>query len=174
MLLFPFFLVVASITVWLGHKAGKVKDDYEGFFMTSFIMGVIISLISVGIMGLGTIASYYGQINDIESLKQIDSVSIILKQKSDNLTAEFAGYLAKQYPELEKEIFKSISPDKVNAYLAAYPQIKSSETLMGLVNLINKLQGDYYDQKLKREETLKNIRVRLRDPMIITWVIPKS
>jgi hypothetical protein len=180
MLLLGTLLLVTIITVALfklGEREEKKRyrrDDEINYFDACGAIGTIIFLVVFLVLCFSTTIGYYNQIYDLENIKQIDAVTVILKQKADNLTAEFVTYLSEQYPDLEKEIFKSISPDKVGLYLASYPQIKSSETIMGLVDMINKLQKDYYDQRLLKEVTLRDIRVRLRNPCIITAIIPDN
>ena len=88
------------------------------------------------------------------------------------MTRQFASYLATAYPQQEREIFNSISPDKIEIYLAKYPEIRSADTLMALVSEISKMQADRYQQKILREDAMKRLRLRQVDPWLIYWWIP--
>jgi hypothetical protein len=54
-----------------------------------------------------------------------------------------------------------------------YPQIQSSTTIMELVNKIEKMQSDRYDQLIKNEVILREIRFRNHNPWRWYWVTPE-
>ena len=118
--------------------------------------------------------AYNDQIGDVESLKTFEQKEAILSEKAVNLTTQFANYLADAYPQHEKDLFKDMSPEKVSIYMVKYPEIRSSETMVKLVEEIGKLQNDVYHQRLARTDAEQRIRVRLRNPWLIHFWLPSQ
>ena len=83
----------------------------------------------------------------------------IYKEKQSVLISEFRIYLADKYPDFEKEIFKLITDSKndINVVLS-YPELKSSETIMELVNQINIQSTAVYRYKVELENDYAEIR----------------
>ena len=126
-------------------------------------------------MGLfASCIAWTDQISDFENVKKFQKIEAIYQKKANALTVEFAKHLAQTYPEHEKNIYEKISPDKVVMYFAKYPELRTSDTLVALVDHINKLQTDVYNQQIKTEEALKNTRYRLRNPWYLTFMIPSE
>lgn len=113
------------------------------------------------------------QLSDFEDLKKFDQLEVVYKEKAENLTAEFAKYLADMYPNHEKDIYNKIKPEKVDIYFAKYPELQSSRTLVALVGQIRELQNDRYQQAINRTKTLKEIRYRQINPWIFNSWVPK-
>ena len=138
---------------------------------------MVISAVAVIVIIFGFVvsgAAWSEQISDFENIKKFQKVEVIYRAKAEALTAEFAKHLADAYPNHEKNIYDKISPDKVSLYLAKYPELRASETLVALVGHINKLQSAVYDQQIQVEQALKNTRFRLRNPWFFTFMIPTS
>jgi len=162
--------VLAGICFWRGIAIRDLfpNNDWGGG-------GVLLSFIAVIVVILGFVISgamWAAQIDDFENIKKYKRVEAIYQAKAGALTAEFTGHLAKTYPEHEKEIYDKISPDRVSMYFAKYPELRTSETLVALVEHINKLQADVYDQQINVEQALQRTRFRLRNPWFFTFMIP--
>ena len=112
--------------------------------------------------------------NDIESIKKYQDDKKVYIKKAKALTSEFKLYLASTYPDIEKEIFSKLIPEKVGIFAASFPQIKSSETITKLVSMINDLQSNIYTQELNINRIKRNIRARLRNYLNFPWVLPKN
>jgi len=123
-------------------------------------------------MGNYSLVNYSNQINDFLELRKFEQREIVYSKKAEMLTKQFASYLATAYPEHEREIFNSISPDGIDIYLAKYPELRSADTSIALVGEISKLQADRYDQQLQKINVLKRIRFRTIDPWSLPWLIP--
>jgi len=149
---------------------GDRNNDWIAGGIVLSAVAVIVVIIGFAVSG----AAWSGQISDFENIKKFQKVEVIYKTKAEALTAEFAKHLADAYPKHEKDIFDKISPDKVSLYLAKYPELKASETLVALVGHINKLQSAVYDQQIKVEQALKDTRFRLRNPWYFGFMIPAS
>jgi len=147
-----------------GEDGWTIFGGFWAFFaIVAFVIGAFYSM-----------SQRSDQIYDIESVKMYTVNTAILEKKADELTAQFTKDLAEIYPQLEKDIFKSISPDKVGIYLAKYPELQSSKTVMALVENISKLQTDRYNQELAQQGTLRDIRFRLNNPWALSWLIPRT
>jgi len=85
----------------------------------------------------------------------------IQRRKCDELLNEFKLYLAEMYPAIEKEIIKSMTPEKVTAYMIKYPELKSSETICKLVDLINKNKSKFYEYEVGITRYIKLIKSRM-------------
>lgn len=53
-----------------------------------------------------------------------------------------------------------------------FDNITSIYEQMDLTEKINQLQTDKYEQLIKKEEVLKDMRFRLRNPWIFYWLLP--
>ena len=163
-------LVFLSAMLCFVAKAMNPNSDWdEG--------GSFFSVVTVIVVMIGFIVSslaWSSQINDFEDIERYRNVEDIYQTKAEVLTTEFAKYLAENYPEHERDIYDKISPDKVNLYFAKYPELRASETLVILVDRINQLQTDVYDQQISVEQILKNTRFRLRNPWFFTFMIPSE
>jgi len=134
----------------------------------SFIMivGILVSLVATS-----------NQIRDIEELRRLDAVEKIYEQKATDLTKEFASYLARQYPDLEKEIITNMTRVDILVYMVKYPELQSQKSIADLVDKINKMKSDIYDQRIAKEKVLKDLRYRLVGPWYFnSWIreIPKE
>jgi hypothetical protein len=154
---------------WL--KKSKEKESYYDQGGTACL---IVACCFVGLMVLHTAILYRNQLADFEVVKFYGQTEQIYKNKAEALTAQFASHLAITYPNHEKEIFKNIAPGQVNLYLVKYPELQASKTLVVLVEQINKLQADYYQQQIEREKVLATIRYRPKSPFAIGWFITKT
>jgi hypothetical protein len=158
---------VAGLFVWIAKWQGD--DD----FICITIFCSIAGLIFLTITFISSMVAYSDQLSDIEDLQKIDKTRAILQDKSNVLTTQFAKYLAELYPNQEKDIFNKISPKDVSIYLVKYPEIKSADTIIKLVDQINQLQSSVYAQDIQKQELLKDMRYRQVNPWIFhSWVKP--
>lgn len=161
------FAIICFARYYVLKIRGK-KTDYDAG-------GIVISVVSLIVIFIGLIVSgahWVDQISDLEDVRKFRNVEAIYQTKAEVLTVEFAKYLADTYPKHEKDIYDKISPDKVGMYFAKYPELRASETLVALVNRINELQSDVYDQEINVEQALKDIRSRSRNPWFFQFMIP--
>lgn len=168
-----FFILVAACFgipgFFLFTKASRRRKDGVAFLgWLLFSIGVVYLFV----MPLKTLGSYTEQIRDQEDFRQSVACEKILTNKAEALSKQFAYYLAEVYPNHEKEIFTEISPSNIELYLARYPEIKSSATILKLVEEIGDLREDVYDQQIRREKILRDMRYRKLSPWNIRWMIP--
>jgi len=165
------FFVALAVLCFVRYNVLYARGEKSGYDAGGSVLIAIAILVSmIGFLVSG--AGWAKQISDFEDIKKYKNIEVIYKNKAEALTAEFAKHLAESYPEHEKNIYEKISPDKVYLYFAKYPELKASETLVALVERINKLQTDVYDQQINVEFMLKNTRYRLRNPWLFTFMIP--
>ena len=172
--LFLLFVVISSILValgafWLKRNSGGDGDGWYCVACLTFVVSLIFLICSVG----STMSQIADQTRDITTLKMYDANAAIYKQKADALTQQFAHYLADVYPEHEKNIFKSISPEKVSIYVVKYPDLQASKTIITLVDQIEKLNSDFYDQQLLKQKVLMEIRYRTQNPWSFNSFVPE-
>lgn len=160
--------LIASISFVMNSQHKFRSEAWVITIQTSITIGVI----SLWLGSIVTGICWYLQIRDLENIEKFTNCELIYKDKATELTAEFSKYLAQAYPEHEKAIFDSISPNDVEIYLVKYPELRSSDTILALTAEINQLQSDTYDQRLKKEEAKADIRIRLRNPWLMNFVIP--
>lgn len=163
-------LIFSAICFW--RYRWHLKRDNTTDYNVGMKIFIIIAIIIFGISYIVTGIAYVMQVSDFEDIKKFQKVEKIYQVKAKKLTAEFAKYLAQMYPEHEKNIYEKIIPDKVDLYLIKYPELRTSETLLTLVAESNKLQCAIYDQQIAVEEFFKNTRLRLRNPWLVTSMLP--
>ena len=156
MILFGLCVICFVVSWFLPENGEIVLLAFSGMF---FVIGTI----TQG-------CNWYCQANDIEEIEQQKQDQKIYKTRNDELLGEFKLYLAEMYPEIEKGIFSTITPTNVTAFMIKYPEMKSSETITKLVNLINNLKSQYYQCDLTTNNLQKRIRVRRKT--ISMWVFP--
>ena len=170
-------LIIAGVVFFLAvlcfARGQMIKAEYPANRWNDAGVDLLIVVVIVFLMGfIVSGAGWVNQVSDLEDIKKFQKIETIYQAKAKVLTAEFAKHLAKTYPEYEKDIYDKISPDKVDLYFVAYPELRASEALVALVDRINKLQSDIYDQRIKAEQMFKNIRFRLRNPWLLRFMIP--
>jgi hypothetical protein len=150
-----------------------------GFLASGNVLGLHPDLTVLGIL-LGTgflIASliaqasyYHGQAFCIEKMLCTIEHREIYRREANDLLEEFKLYLADMYPSIEKNIFSTMKPENVQAYMIKYPELKSSETICKLVDLINSKKGYIYKEDRDLAELKMSYRERERTNKI--WVLP--
>lgn len=131
------------------------------------IAGVVLLVATL----IATLAAYTGQVSSKNSIKQYRQNEIIYKVKAENLTTQFRGYLAVQYPKYEQKIFETFTHSP-KLLFAAFPQLQASTTLVALVQQISILQNQVYDQEIKISQAQKDMRVRRANPFYLGFLLP--
>lgn len=168
------FLFVAVLFGWNFFVNGwKRRDCYDP--NASMIFSTIFGVLGATLLFIGLINSLNTNSNQVGrsmELAKIDSSESIYKAKADNLTKEFAGYLAEAYPQYEKDIFSKIEPGKVDLYMVKYPELQASKTLTELVKQVRDLQDKVYEQQLARVQIIRDMKFAVLDPWVYQWVMP--
>lgn len=178
LLLIP--IALCSLYAWRHWDKLNNQEEFPASVGTAIIMSVIAGLFLIFLLILPTTIAYVNQLNDQAALRQYQENQAIYTKKANDLTHTFTTILSVQYPKFEQEIFskikpgesKTITPTQINAYMVAYPQLKTSAGLVKLVNEISKLRSKIYDQQLAATKTEKAIRVRHQNPCLVTWLLP--
>lgn len=150
-----------------------VKNHNAELEIGATIASIIAIVMSAVLFG-ANVSAYYNQIDALETIREYEDKQEILTEKSEALIQEFEVYLTEQYPDHEKEIFDKISPDEVLLYFAKYPELRASETISKHVDEVKALRSAVYDQRENIAHAEKEIRVRKRNPWILTWLLPTS
>jgi len=159
--------VVCFVVQWLLNRGTEKEGWLE--------LGALLTFVAILIFVAGFITSLFVHSNQIwmnVELTKIDSFEQTYQVRSDNLTKEFAHYLAQTYPDHEKDIFSKIEPGKVDVYLVKYPELQASKTIVELVNQIRSLQDDIYKQRLDRAEKVRDMQYNVRSPWVFQWMMP--
>lgn len=149
----------------IGMLVAPYKSDMFFVFLLFSVITSIINLVSNACM-------YFEQVVRIEGIEESKAREIIYKEKAVMLTDEFKIWLGEKYPDIERNIFKTLIPTNVSIVATSFPEIKSSEVIMDLVSRINELQSKIYSEKLMIEKYRKGIRIAKRNPWIIKKMIP--
>ncbi len=193
-ILIIFGLLLAAVLILVGGKKDKwIKNpEYNGYSRTNndiptnitikvwsdtAAAGLVTLIITAIIFVLSLItltAGYIVQVNSVEDINRFKSNEVVYEKKADDLTETFKLYLGQIYPDLEKSIFKDISPANADIYLVQYPELKSSNTIIELVTQIKRLRSAIYDQEIKINKSQKDINSRKRNPLYLTWLLPSS
>ncbi|MFH1667393.1 MAG: hypothetical protein ABH884_00010 [Candidatus Komeilibacteria bacterium] len=170
-----FLILLAAIFSCIGMVLTWIPDGYFGPIST---WPLTVMLVCFGlffliiVLPIKVMYNHSEQYDDFTKIIKYREIKEIYQKKARDLTTEFASYLAERYPEIEKKIFESLSPDKIDFYIATYPQIKSSDTIMDLVKRIDQLQSDVYEQDKKIAEKKAEILYRKLSSWNIRSLIP--
>lgn len=118
-----------------------------------------ISFVWLFASGINNLVCYTQQIERFENLRALLKNLELSKLREIDLTTKFKMYLATTYPDLEKEIFKDITDPKSEInIIMSYPEIKSSETLLELVNRIDNLSTIVFAQEKNIQSECAKVR----------------
>lgn len=151
---------------WRSHRDNSYKDGPAGFGFFLFFVGAL--LLTIGL--INSMVAYSAQVQRGTELAKIDSFEKTYQMRADNLTKEFAHFLAGAYPQHEKDIFSKIEPGKLDIYLVKYPELQASKTITELVQQVRSLQDDIYKQQLARAETVRDMQFTVRSPWVYHWI----
>ena len=172
-------ILVTGLLLQRKHAAIKLYDqdkvdwDHKHNSTVRAELSFVGTVIAVIIFLMINAAGYYSHVDDLESITRNNAVVTIYKDKADTLTKQFVKYLM-NYSDFEKDIYTQISPKDVDIYMVKYPELKSSTTVIALVDNIYKLQDDVYNTEIEIETHRKQLRTRKRDPFLITSVLPSE
>lgn len=152
---------------------GKVEWEHKYHCGVRRGLSVVGTIVFTVFFLLANTFSYYHHLDNIESIERNKSVVTIYQSKADTLTKQFVKYLM-NYSDFEKDIYSKISPQDVDIYMVKYPELKSSTTVIALVDNIYKLQDDVYSTEIGTEDHRKQLRVRKRNPFILTSLLPSE
>ena len=130
--------------------------------------------ISLMIVIIGSLTYLSEQISDKQRVVQIERQMVITGEKASVLSEEFKRILVTEYQVHESEIFSMIAPRDMRVYLANYPELRLSETVIALVGQMNVLWGEYYERQIEREKVIVELRYRSRSPWVIQSIIPSA
>jgi len=137
---------------------------------TFLYIGIAFGVISLFI----NFSNYSKQISSFEKARNVKKQIDILQTRYDDLYKSFTMHLSEEYPALEKEIFKELSLGSAtpSLYILAtkYPELKSSVTLMKLVDETKLIADDMYNKKLEAQGIYEKIRFRSNNP----WILMKK
>lgn len=173
-------LIVAIAVIFLmagvfAHYMGKKSyGDWQGFFVIVGFFGYVGALFIFITSVIYTTNQYQDQVFDIESVERDENISALYKEKADTIIKEFDKYLAENYTEHERAIFEALGPEGTMLYLAEYPEIRASETLRDFADKIDELRSDQYQMLVYKEDALRRIRARLRDPWSWPILLPNA
>lgn len=160
-------LFITGIVLIQKYKHLKMISTWSNYHLgkTLLYIATVFTMISVFV----NFANYGKQIESFEKAREIHQRIDILQERYWELYAVFNKHLAQEYPEIEKEIFSQISPEKapnLKFILINYPQIKSSSTLMKLVDETKMIANSMYDERINAQALYTEIRYRKESPWI--------
>jgi hypothetical protein len=158
-----------NLVVNKGERHSRYEPNASVLFgFTLFIVAIII-VVSGFICSLSVNSD---QVSRSVELTKIEASEGIYRLKADNLTKQFASYLAENYPKYEKDIYSRIEPGKLDLYMVKYPELQTHKTLTELVKQIRDLQDKIYEQQLARVQVIGDMRFAVLDPWVYQWVMP--
>jgi hypothetical protein len=175
MFLLSIFLGLIAIGLLFIYKIGKrgvVEKLQKTDYFSKYDIGWVFIWIGVVFFCVSTIinyANYSTQLGAYEDARTFKQEIRILEVRKDTLTKEFTKHLATEYPAIEKEIFGKLKPGEnfnMNIVLN-YPEIKSSKTLIKLVDEIKEISDNMYNKQLEAQKLYKEIRYRKVNPWIL-------
>ena len=135
-----------------------------------FLIGIVVLLV------IFMVVNYTFRSGQVWDLSQIDThrekIELYKKQREE-LIPEFRKYLAEVYPQIEKDLFASMSPSKesdLRIYMAKYPEIQSNQTINRLVDELSRCSNKIIAQ----EEEIANINARTKARYLDAkvWTVP--
>ena len=169
MYLFIIFIIFIAWFIGMIFLENNSNTDWT----PGIIISGVLSIVMLCIIIITNICGYINQLYDIESYSATQKKITLYEEKTKLLTIKFSQILEKEYPEHEKNLFESMTPDNIDVLLVSYPEIKSSKTSIELVNQLLNLNNEIYQQKESLIELNKDIDFRSRNKLFIQWVIPK-
>ncbi len=167
----PVVFAVLLLAVYFTMPRSNRNGNVSGFIVWMYVF-LFFACVFVALSFVSTMDSYSEQISDIEDIRKFENITVIYEKRAEALTLEFKK-VAENYLGHEKAVFNNMSPNDVLLYMVKYPELKSSENIMQLVEQIRSMQDKVYEQRVEVEKKKKDIRYRLRNPWIFYWLIPE-
>jgi len=148
------FLSIVSIALaYFG-----VSNSVEELTVCGMILGII-SFVWFVSSTISNFTHYTDQIRNFQNLQGSINNYSRYKEMQDKLLVELKHYLGSAYPDIEKDIFRSINDAKgdINVVLN-YPEIKSSAILSELSKRIKEIYERLFDLQSSIERTCSDIR----------------
>lgn len=153
LIIVSFFTLVSLLLAYVGmeYKIEPLVNIAIGGGVLSFVW--FVSSI------LSNFSHYTDQVRNFENLQSQINTYSRYKKNQDKLLEEIKIYLGSQYPDIEKEIFRTINEAKgdINVILN-YPEIKSSVILSELSNRIKEI----YEGLHRLESQIENVSAIIR------------
>jgi len=172
-------LALPAIPIYRTDRRRQESGYWGGSSFLGLWVGIFAFLFLFGGAVIPTTVAYVNQVSDRAAIVQFQSTRTIYESRATDLTKRFTRVLAVQYPAFEKKIFaelgaKAVQPESIEAYLAAYPQIRTSETLSKLVDEIRSLRDQIYAQDRNIVQAAKDMYVRRHNPWYLTFLLPSK
>lgn len=168
------FILIGSVSMFSGYNFMSVPPEpgyinfLIGFGILAYAIAIIFSVIGIfQQMALRSRQVFY-QIR----IKTLQKAVVMAQERLTEFLDMNSDRLTKEYPEYEKEIFKTISPtdaSQLEMYLAKYPELKFSGLLVQHFNTVNELTKNIYDNKHEVNRRVED----LEELMISDWYLIK-
>lgn len=130
---------------------GVVDSDSVAILYALGASMFVITIITQGTM-------YVNQCSSVEKIEEYEENKRIYERKAEVLIEECKEYLKDIYPNIEKEIFNNLASAK--ALLMNFPEIKSHESIVKMVDMINRNRNDVFTTETGITRLKREIRVR--------------
>ena len=154
---FAAYFIFEMIWKEVSKKRSLYRDDHWSGIFSAIFFVVFCSFAGTLIFSIPS--RYTGHQWDNEDYIALEEQEVILKEKAEVLTKQFSGYLAEKYPKFEKEMFLKILD--ADLLLIQFPELKTSESLISLVEKIKSLQDQYYEIIMLKVNVIKEMRKRI-------------
>ncbi len=129
-------------------------------------------IVSIGISVLTLCRETSAQIRDVTSIEMVEENIQVYEKKYNAIGLELKTELSK-YPEYEKEIFNSISPEKMSLYFVKYPELKSIQSVTILAKELMKLRSTIYDKEIEKNKHIRDIQYRNSNRVVYSVFMPR-
>jgi len=170
--IFIFLFVLVASMLSLGGASFVENNNGHTFLIGMSIFFAAVSAIVIIVTFIQQIALPQCVLDEISEATKIKRKIKLFKEQMDDYIKQVSETMTKLYPEFEKEIFKSVSPNNVKdlrTYLAQYPEIKFNSILETHIKNILNLNSNIYEEKAHLEYCYK----RLRDLYNGNWMLRK-
>jgi hypothetical protein len=163
------FFVLASLGCIVGKHIAPTPDWQTAalVFQIIFTAVYIIFFITGFFHHMNHIQQMNKSINDYKRCKKEVNNK---QQKLDDLKKYYEEYLAKLYPEIEKEVFNKIAdnqPKELVALFQQYPDLKSSVVLKKLTKKVTELYNQVYSAKENTNWRITELQNSQMNPWIL-------
>lgn len=171
--MFYIYSILLFFLASLGCLAGKQIAPTDNWESAALVFQIIFTTVSV----IFFIAGFFHQLTHTHELKR----SVIEyrrckkeiaqeEEKLGHLKKYYEDYLAKLYPEMERDIFSKIAenqPKELAALFQQYPDLKASVVLKKLTKQVAALYNNLYDAKRSFDYRVQHIQNSKTNPWIL-------
>lgn len=164
-MILPTLFLIVLVLFFFSIRQNANTNEYDrptSFLTVSTIFSIFLFFINILVFS----CNYTTQIKNIEQLQAKNYVIQLNESRVNQLTEIISTILLTTASEHEKEVYKSMSSDKITLFAVSYPQLQANTSFMKYCDEMTNLSKELLMQKQEVASMEADIRYFRRNVMI--------